>query len=134
MAVSSGLIEIPILSSLDGMPAAFSVLRIDVRAMHEIRIMALGLEQVGVVVVMEKTVVSGLAKLADRHGWSLIHLPTAAQVVKKIGRQKLDIAVVHIAVELQQTVEFIRWLRLTRQEILLIAAASTHREEAERTV
>jgi DNA-binding response OmpR family regulator len=89
-------------------------------------------EQVGVVVVMDRTMVSGLAKLAQRHRWSLIHLPTAAGVRQAIGRQRLDIAVVQIAVEPQQAVELLRWLRATRKELLLIAVASDGGEDVER--
>jgi DNA-binding NarL/FixJ family response regulator len=96
--------------------------------------MNLNPEQVGVVVVMEKTVVSGLSKLAERHRWSLIHLPAAMQVMRTLGRQRIDIAVIHITVESQQSVELIEWLRATRQEVLLVAVASTHREEIERAV
>src|ERR1051325_2993892 len=96
--------------------------------------MIVGFEQVGVVVVTEKTVVSGLAKLAERHHWPLIHLPTAKEVMKTIGRQRIDVAVIHIAVDVQQTIEFIEWLRMTRREVLLVAVASAHQEEAERLV
>jgi len=94
--------------------------------------MASSPEKVGVVVVMERTVVSGLARLAMRHGWPLIHLPTAAGVMRLIGRQRVDLAVVHIAVEAQQAVELIRWLRATRKESLLMAVSSGGCEEIER--
>ena len=100
--------------------------------MHEKGIMAISPEQVGVVVVMDRTVVSGLARLALRHRWSLIHLPTAAGVIQTVGRLRVDIAVVHIAVEPQQAVELIRWLRTTRRELLLIAVSSAGCEEIER--
>ncbi len=91
-------------------------------------------EQIGVVVVMENTMVSGLAKLAQRHRWTVIHLPTATRVMKTLGRQRVDIAMVHIAVELQQTARLIRWLRMTRQDVLVVAVASAHSDEVEQLV
>ena len=96
--------------------------------------MALNHEQVGVVVVMEKAVVSGLARLAQRHHWTVIHLPTAIRVMKTMGRQRVDIAVVHIAVDIEQTTQLIEWLRMTRQDILVLAVASSHSEEVEQLV
>ncbi len=96
--------------------------------------MMLDQEHIGVVVVMEKKVVSGLAKLATRHRWTLIHMPTAAEVMKTMGRARVDIAVVHIAVDSRQTVDLIRWLRLTRRDVLLIATTSAHQEDLERMV
>lgn len=117
-------------------PVARPVLLLSLASNGDAResIMNFNPEQVGVVVVMEKTVVSGLSRLAERHHWQLIHLPAAMQVMKTLGRQRVDIAVIHIALETQQTVELIEWLRATRKEVLLIAVASTHREEIERAV
>ncbi len=96
--------------------------------------MKYGLGQVGVVVVMDKAVASGLRKLALRYGWPLVQLPTATQVARTIGRNRVDIAVVHMAVELQQAVELVRWLRMTREDALVIAVASTHDADVERKV
>jgi DNA-binding response OmpR family regulator len=89
------------------------------------------LKQVGVVVVTDRTILSGLAKLALRHGWDLIHLPTASCVTRTIGRRQVDMAVVQIAVNPQQSIEFIQWLRVTRRNVILIAVAPAHREEVE---
>jgi len=102
--------------------------------MQERRMMKYGLGQVGVVVVMDKAVASGLRRMALRYGWPLIHLPTATQAAKTIGRNRVDIAVVHMAVELQQAVELVRWLRMTREDALVIAVASPHDADVERRV
>lgn len=94
----------------------------------------LDLEPVGVVIVMEETVLSELARLALRNGWSLIHLATADEVQRTIGRQRVSVAVIYVAVELVQAAELIQWLRVAHPDSLVVAATSTHSQQIEQQI
>lgn len=96
--------------------------------------MAISPEQVGVVVAMDKSIAAGLARVATRRHWWVIHLPTAAAVRQALGRKRVDIVVVQIAVEPDEAVELIRWLRATRERLLVIAVSAGGGGEIEHLV
>jgi len=77
---------------------------------------------------------SDLAKIAIRRGWPVLQIPVAAQTLDEVRRLGPAVVIVQVSMGLGEDLNLLYLLRTNLSRISLIAVATAHCHEVERSV
>jgi CheY-like chemotaxis protein len=89
---------------------------------------------IGLVVVLDETVMPGLARLAARNGWPIVRVPMAREALPIVLRRRAQMLVVQVSVPVDEAADLVRLLRVSPRKVPIIAVAATHNRMVEQAM
>ena len=88
-------------------------------------------DTIGLVVVLDETVMPGLARLATQSGWSIVQVPVAREALPIVLRRRAQMLVIQVSMPADEAIDLIRLLRVAPRKVPIIAVATAHGRQIE---